>query len=151
MNRRAVVAIILLGALISGVAIQQGIVTGYEETTVTIQDGDTGAQLVTADVRVADTVFKQYIGLSNTDSLGTTEGMLFVHESSDRRAYVMRGMSFPIEIIFVNAAGEITTIHQAQPGDDYRFEGDGKFVLEVRLGFTDAFDIAVGDEVIVDR
>jgi Uncharacterized conserved protein len=150
-SRHLIIGVILIVALLGGVGIQQGVLTGYEQTTVTIEDSDTGKQLSTATVRVADTTYKQYVGLSETDSLADDEGMLFVHDTPGEHAYVMRGMSFPIEIIFIGADGEITTIHRAQPGDDDQFEGRGQFVLEVPVGFTDDNGISEGDTVNIDR
>ncbi len=131
--------------------LQQGVVTGYERTTITIEDGDTGAQLSAVTVRIADTTYKQYVGLSETESLAADEGMLFVHDEPDEYAYVMREMAFPIEIVFISSDSEITTIHRAHPDDDGQFEGRGQFVLEVPVGFTDDNGISEGDTVNIDR
>ena len=125
----------------------------YDRTTVTVVDGD-GAELGTAEVRVADTFDKRYTGLSDTESLGPNEGMLFVHDGEGERAYVMRDMDFPIDIVFVAADGTITRIHHAElppegtSGSDLkRYRGTGKYVLEVPYGWTNRTGVSVGDTV----
>jgi len=150
--RRTLAAVALLLAAGAAVAVlQPGLLVGdYERTTVTIEDGDTGERLATVDARVADTALKRYVGLSATDSLAADEGMLFVHEAPGERAYVMRGMAFGLDIVFVAADGEITRIHEAGPDADGRFEGRGRYVLEVRRGYTDDRGIETGDRVVVD-
>ena len=124
----------------------------YENATVTVRD-DNGTTLATVDVRIADTDRKRYVGLSETASLDPGEGMLFVHESVDTRAYVMRNMSFPLDILFVAPDGTITTVHHAptEPGESgeslTKYEGRGKYVLEVPRGYTNATGIDEGDTV----
>ncbi|MFC7098065.1 DUF192 domain-containing protein [Halobaculum marinum] len=125
----------------------------YDRTTVTVVDED-GTDLGTVEVRVADTFDKRYTGLSDTESLGPNEGMLFVHGSEGQHAYVMRDMAFPIDIVFVAANGSVTRIHHAElppegtsGGDLTRYRGTGKYVLEVPYGWTNRTGVSVGDSV----
>ncbi len=126
----------------------------YENATVTVRD-DNNSTLVTVDVRIADTDRKRYVGLSETASLDPGEGMLFVHESVDTYPYVMRNMSFPLDILFIAPDGTITTIHHAstepgKSGDELtRYEGRGKYVFEVPRGYTNATGIDEGDTVVL--
>jgi len=41
--------------------------------------------------------------------------MLFVHDETGKHAYVMRGMSFGLDIVFVAPNGTVTEIHEAAP------------------------------------
>lgn len=125
----------------------------YENATLSIHD-ETGTELATVDVRVADTERERYVGLSKTDSLADGEGMLFVHPESGTYAYVMREMAFPIDIVFIDANGTITTIHHAQlpenPSDpQQRYRGQGQYVLEVPDGWTKESGIEPGDRVSI--
>lgn len=123
----------------------------YDRTTVTAYDAN-GSKLATVDVRIADTREKRYVGLSNTDSLAPDEGMLFVHPEEETSAYVMRNMSFPIDIIFVSSEGEITEIHHAhvpETGDGPRYRGTGKYVLEVNRGWANETGLDIGDTIDV--
>jgi uncharacterized membrane protein (UPF0127 family) len=78
----------------------------------------------------------------------TDEGMWFVHPVEDRQAYVMRGMSFPLDIIFVDANGTVTTIHHAPVDASSGFEGRAKYVLEVNRGWANRTGLEAGDRVV---
>lgn len=156
--RRRLPAVALLAVLVT-LAGCTGAVTDaandgdYERTTVTVVD-EYDAELGTVDVRVADTYAKRYTGLSDTDSLGPNEGMLFVHDGEDQYAYVMREMAFPLDILFIATNGTITRIHHAElppegtTGPDLkRYRGSGKYVLEVPYGWTNRTGVEPGDAV----
>lgn len=126
----------------------------YENATVTLRD-DNGTALSTVSVRIADTARKQRVGLSETDSLAHGEGMLFVHDDVDTRAYVMREMAFPLDIVFADADGTVTAVHHAprepgQSGDQLtRYRGRAKYVLEVPRGYANATGLRGGDTIAV--
>jgi uncharacterized membrane protein (UPF0127 family) len=121
-------------------------------TTVAVREQEAGEPLGTVQVRIAQTFDQRYVGLSETASLGPDEGMLFVHDEAGQHTYVMRNMSFPIDIIFIDANGTITTIHHAPTppeGEQYseQYPGYGKYVLEVNRGWTNRTGVEVGDRV----
>ena len=125
---------------------------GQERTTVAFLD-ENATTLANANVAVSDTFSERYTGLSDTESLDSNEGMLFIHPSEDTHTYVMREMAFPIDIVFVDADGTITTIHHAElpeEGEELRgYSGRGKYVVELPYGFTNRTGIEVGDRVVV--
>lgn len=106
-------------------------------------------------VTIADTVGERYTGLSDTEALNDSEGMLFVYQSSGTRTYVMRDMDFPLDILFVAANGTVTTIHHAptEPGvaetNLTRYPGSGQYVLEVNRGYANRTGLTVGDTVAI--
>jgi uncharacterized membrane protein (UPF0127 family) len=127
----------------------------YDRASVELVDAS-GEQLATIDVRIADTPEKRYLGLSNTTSLGDREGMLFVHDSAGQRAYVMRDMAFPLDIVFIAPDGTVTTIHHAtlppegtSNADLTRYRGQGQYVLELPMGTTNETGLDTGDRVVV--
>jgi len=121
----------------------------YDRATVTAYDAN-GTQLTTVDVRIADTPDKRYTGLSETDGLPMGEGMLFVHESEGTQAYVMRNMSFPLDIVFVESDGTIGRIfHAGVDGDGAPYRARAKYVLEVPRGWANATGVEVGDRIAV--
>lgn len=153
----AVVAV--LAAALVAVAVQSGLIyavvppspDGYERATVTVAD-ENGTQLATVEVRIADTRDKRYLGLSATEDLPMGEGMLFVHDSEASRSYVMRDMSFPLDIVYVGADQRITEIHHAAvPDGEYerRYTGRAKWVLEVPRGWINETGVAVGDRAAI--
>lgn len=147
-------ALVLVAALALTLAYQLGAlayVTGSEEAaTVTITD-EGGETLATVDAEVADTQPERYTGLSDHESLDEDEGMLFVFERESDRSFVMRDMDFPIDMIFVGADGEITTVHEAPTEEDgsdlTSYRGDAKWVLEVNYGYAAEHGISEGDRI----
>jgi len=119
-----------------------------EETTVTVV-AENGTERGTLEVRVAASFRERYVGLSRTDSLGPDEGMLFVHEQAANHSFVMRGMSFPIDIVFVGEDRRITRIHHAEveepPLTEYR--GEAKWTIEAPENWTARNNVSVGDRV----
>jgi len=128
--------------------------TSMPETTIAAREQEAGEPLGTVEVRIAQTFDQRYVGLSKTESLGPDEGMLFVHDEEGQHTYVMRNMSFPIDIIFIDANGTITAIHHAPlPPEGTSesgltgYEGRGKYVLEVNRGWANRTGVEVGDRV----
>ncbi|EMA53894.1 DUF192 domain-containing protein [Halococcus thailandensis] len=83
--------------------------------------------------------------------------MLFPYDESGDHTYVMRGMDFPLGIVFVGADGRINAIESApapgpnQDGNDIQRTGTGKYVLEVPRGWMESHEIGVGHRVTIDR
>ncbi|MDR5656468.1 DUF192 domain-containing protein [Halodesulfurarchaeum sp. HSR-GB] len=117
-----------------------------DRATLTFLD-ETGAELGTVDATIAEGFFERYTGLSETDRLGPDAGMVFVYPEAGERTFVMRNMSFSLDIVFVGADGEITAIHHAAAEDDREFSGEARWVIEVNRGYTDAHEIEVGDSI----
>ncbi|MFO8116028.1 MAG: DUF192 domain-containing protein [Halorubrum sp.] len=158
MNRRllGVAAGLALLGLVAVAAVATNpalLITGYETTTVKAVDGETGESLATVEVRVADGFIKRYVGLSATDELDEGEGMLFVHEDAEERAYVMRDMAFGLDIVFVAPDGTVTAIHEAETESEplTRYRGTGRYVLEVPRGWSERNGLEPGDRIVVDR
>ena len=149
----AIVVILILGFTL----VQSGLVpTPWTEDRATVTIVGENETKAVIDVEVADTRHERYVGLSEHESLERGEGMLFVHESEGERTYVMRDMDFDIDIVFVGADGEITSIHHArapepgEDGEDLRYSGQGKWVLEVPSSYVNETGITVGDEVLIE-
>lgn len=127
----------------------------YDHATVTVLDGN-GTELGTVRVAVADTPEKRYTGLSKTESLPADRGMLFTYDSERELTYVMRDMSFGIDIVYVGSNGTINSIHHApeppegEDGEDYRYPGEGQYVLEVNYEWTTRHGIEPGDRVVIE-
>ncbi|SDK45805.1 DUF192 domain-containing protein [Natronorubrum texcoconense] len=146
-------------SLIGLLVLQLGFVTppwAEERAEVRVLEADTGDELAVIDAEVADTRAERYTGLSDHDSLADGEGMLFVHSSEGERTYVMREMDFDIDIIFVDADREITSIEEArapetdEDGEDLEHTGQAQYVLEVPRGYADGMGIEPGDVIEIE-
>jgi len=124
----------------------------YDHATVTVLD-ENGTELGAVRVALADTPEKRYTGLSKTKSLPVDRGMLFTYDEQGNHTYVMREMSFGIDIVYIDANGTIRRIHHApeppegEDGEDYHYPGVGKYVLEVNYEWTTRHGIEPGDRV----
>ena len=56
----------------------------------------------TFSVEIATTSAQQQQGLSGRNSLPQNQGMLFIFKTAGRYAFWMKGMKFPLDIIFIN-------------------------------------------------
>ncbi len=150
-------------SVVGVVLVQVGVVSvpwGPDEGQVQVhgesENGNETEPKAVVDVEVADDRSERYTGLSDHNSLERGNGMLFVHDRERELTYVMREMDFDIDIIFIDADGEITRIHHArapgpdEDGEDLQYSGRGKWVLEVPRGYANETGIEVGDRVEID-
>lgn len=93
------------------------------------------------------------LGLGNRDSLGEDAGMLFVYNNEAQRYFLMKNMRFSIDIIWINADKRVVDITEYLSPDTYpeRFTSSkpAQYVLEVNAGYSDKYDINIGDQAIV--
>lgn len=133
-----------------------GTYADYETTTVTVESpaGEVRGSVTAA---VADNRDKRLLGLSDAESLPEDGGMLFVYDAPrESLTYVMRRMSFGIDIVFVDGDRKITRIHNApepgpnEDGSEQEYDGSGQYVLEVPYEWTDRHGVEVGDSLQFD-
>lgn len=155
----AVVGLVLTTAVAAGIVPPPATLfdTGeYDRATVTITN-NCSQELGTVDVRIAESRQQKIVGLSETPTLRNGSGMLFPYEESTEHTYVMRGMDYPLDIVFVGADGRINAIESApapgpnEDGNDIQRTGTGKYVLEVPRGWMESHGIDVGHRVTIDR
>ncbi|WP_256685072.1 DUF192 domain-containing protein [Halococcus qingdaonensis] len=155
----AVVALALTTAVATGVVPPPATLfdTGeYDHAEIMITN-NCSQELGTVDVRIAESRQQKIVGLSETATLRNGSGMLFPYDESGDHTYVMRGMDFPLDIVFIGDDGRINAIESApapgpnQDGNDIQRTGTGKYVLEVPRGWMESHGIDVGHRVTVDR
>ncbi len=115
-------------------------------TTLTISN-------IKLTVEIADDLGEQTQGLSGRESLCETCGMLFIYDQPQIQSFWMRGMQFPLDIIFIRG-GQIVELAEHVPVPipgleipkiQSREEAD--MVLEVNAGFVLERHIRVGDRI----
>ena len=89
-------------------------------------------------------------GLSGRSQLAESHGLFFVYPSSEPRSFWMKGMVFPIDIIYINEDEMVVKVERNVPPmeehDDLRFYPSGlpiKYALEVNAG--ESSNIKTGD------
>lgn len=107
-------------------------------------------------IEVADTAAERSKGLSGRDSLEADAGMLFVFPESKKYQFWMKGMKFPLDLIFIQNSKVVDLIKNASPPvkgrDDssltiYEPTIPIDMLLEVNSGFSAKNNIKVGDQV----
>ncbi|MFA5926433.1 MAG: DUF192 domain-containing protein [Parcubacteria group bacterium] len=88
-------------------------------------------------------------GLAGRRSLAEGRGMLFLMPKEDYLRFWMKGMQFPIDIIWIENGKVIGFENNISPKDDRIFTSPDKagIVLEVPAGFCDKYGIQVNDDV----
>ncbi|MEE6211005.1 DUF192 domain-containing protein [Salarchaeum sp. III] len=144
MVRRSTVVAVVLVAALAGVGAWWVADDGVSRASVTVETANGTAVL---EMVVADTARERSDGLSGTTEL-PADGMVFRYSSVGERAYVMRGMNYPIDIVFV-ANGEVTAIHHAVVEDPplTRYRGRADCVLELPYNWTVERSVTAGSAV----
>ena len=125
--------------------------------TLKIQDseGNLKAQI---NLELADTGEKRSKGLGYRDFLATGSGMLFIHDKTQKYTYWMKGMRFPIDIMWILDDKIVDIIPNIPPPiEGQRDDTLERFapitevnkVLETNSGFVVGNNIQKGDKIIV--
>lgn len=141
-----IIILIVIAAL--GYTIFKGGSLISKKTTVTINNEK-------FSLETADTEEKREVGLSTKKSLSKNGGMLFVFPTADYPTFWMKGMSFPIDIIFINKE-KVVTIHRNVPAPKdetdaptatYSPTEPADRVIELTAGRSDELKLKVGDTI----
>jgi uncharacterized protein len=107
---------------------------------------------VRAEVAATDSAREQ--GLSGRASLAEDRGMLFVYRDHRERIYWMKGMRFPIDIVWIDR-GRVTGVEPNVPVPTdanlplYPSRVPADHVLEVRAGWAAGHGVERGDRVSI--
>ena len=99
-------------------------------------------------VLVADDNAERAQGLMHVPEMPLFSGMLFVYERPQRASFWMQNTLIPLDMLFADATGRITHIHEnAVPMDTTPIDGgEGvQYVLEINGGVASRLGVAVGD------
>ncbi len=149
-----IVALIALAFFILFVKPKGGVIVPSTPTATPMPSLQIGE--VSINVEVVDTPEPMRIGLAKYSSLPENNGMLFIYSSPRPVVFWMKGMVFPIDIIWI-ADGKIVGFAEnavPEPGvadnelKKYIPNDPVDMVLEVNAGFVQKHELKVGDSVI---
>lgn len=107
---------------------------------------------------VSDTPEKRKQGLGGRTSLGETEGMLFIFEKVDKYPFWMKGLSFPLDFVWIREDKVVEILENILPPTKDQKDADLPIyssrvevdkVLELNGGNIKRLDIKVGDTITV--
>jgi len=91
--------------------------------------------------------------LSGRDRLNTDSGMLFVFGNSDYQIFCMRGMKFPIDILWIRDS-KIIGFQENMVVDNgaknYSSPEPINYVLEINAGFVKDNYVSIGDPISIE-
>lgn len=117
------------------------------ELTFTDSLGNTKIKI---DLEIADNEYERQLGLMNRKSMEENQGMLFIFEFERMQSFWMRNTLIPLDMLFINKEKEIVTIHKntkTLSAQSYPSAAPAIYVVEVVGGFTDKYNIVVGDKI----
>jgi uncharacterized membrane protein (UPF0127 family) len=122
-------------------------VDSYNQINITVN----GIHLV-ADI--ASTNDQRSKGLAVKDDLKESEAMLFVFPKENEYGFWMKGMKFPIDIIWLDSNREVVHVeHSLEPCTScqtYKPDAEALYVLETVAGFAEEHDVQRGTLVEFD-
>ena len=107
-------------------------------------------------VEVARTVEEKAKGLAGHKPLADNEGMLFEFPAGDGFGFWMKGMTFPIDIIWIKNNKVIYVVENTQPPKPGQKERElpiftppegAEYVLEVKAGEVKKTNLKINDQV----
>ncbi|NVK13543.1 MAG: DUF192 domain-containing protein [Rhodobacteraceae bacterium] len=101
-------------------------------------------------VEIADDEQERAKGLMFRESMPRGAGMLFVYDRPQSAAFWMKNTLIPLDIIFLDENGLVTSVHEnAVPGDLSPIPGGDEVfaVLEINGGLARRYGIAPGTQV----
>jgi uncharacterized membrane protein (UPF0127 family) len=109
--------------------------------------GNTKAKI---DIEIADNDYKRQLGLMKRVSMEEKQGMLFIFPAEAKQAFWMRNTLISLDMVFINSEKEIVTIHKNTKilsDQSYPSSVPAEYVLELNAGFTNKYNIQVGDRI----
>ena len=150
MNKKYIIGVVVVIVIIALAIILLGSQAGLFGKKANLEIGSTKLKL-----DVADSQSKRETGLSGRNSLSDTTGMLFVFDSPSIPVFWMKGMKFPIDIIFLNKKKIITIFKNVPapksttdiPSTFYQPKSPADSVIELKAGAADKFNLREQDSL----
>lgn len=108
----------------------------------------------TINLTVARTQKEKQIGLSGKESLPQDQGMVFTFQKADYYSFWMRGVKFPIDILYLKNKKIITIFENVQPPTSsdqnpeiLSPEEPSDTVLEINAGLSRKYNLKKGDMI----
>ena len=115
------------------------------------EDGQKKAELL---IEIAEDDYSRSKGLMLRRDLAENQGMLFIFDREEPRVFWMKNTPLSLDMIFVNAQQKIIQIHKYTTPFSTQTYPSGRpaqFVVETVAGFTDRYEINIGDRVTWQR
>jgi uncharacterized membrane protein (UPF0127 family) len=129
-------------------------ITFTKEGTLEIYRSATDSLLIQLDIEIAETDYETQTGLMYRNSMEDRQGMLFIFPDVAYHSFYMKNTKFPLDIIYIDKELTVASIiKNAQPLDERSLPSEVpvKYVLEVKSGLSDTWELKIGDLVAFQR
>lgn len=115
------------------------------------ESGDTLKHII---IEIADNDVERAQGLMYRSAMADSLGMLFIFDKEREQSFWMKNTIMTLDIMYANSDGEIltmykyTTPYSEAPIPSYQ---KAQYVVEVAGGFTDRYNIQIGDKISFTR
>jgi len=102
------------------------------------------------DIEIADDDYQRETGLMHRSSLKESQGMLFIFDQEEQRAFYMKNTLIALDIIYLNKDGVIVSFAEnAKPEYPTSLPSTvpAQFVLEINGGLSEDWVLEIGDRV----
>jgi uncharacterized membrane protein (UPF0127 family) len=108
------------------------------------------SSLTTLRAEVVSSEEAQARGLSDRRHLADGCGMLFIYKRPEVRQFWMKNTQFPLDLIFVDAHGQIISIERGEANSEKLFgpEMPVQYVIETNAGFARQHQVRTGQRIL---
>ena len=101
----------------------------------------------TYTLEVANTDATRQRGLMERDAMPADHGMIFVFGETRELTFWMKNTRIALEILYLDEAGRVVSIHEMKPYDRSSVSSDGpaKYAIELNLGQVKKAGVKPGD------
>ena len=102
-------------------------------------------------LEVADNDDTREYGLMKRDSMPADHGMIFVFPDERSRSFWMKNTRFPLDIIYISAAGKVVSVHSMRAYDltPISSAAPAKYDIELNEGNATTLGVHAGDQLSI--
>ena len=140
------IVLVIISVVISVFVLKHDFV--YKHETITLNG-------TSFDTLISDTEALREKGLGQRKSLPDDQAMIFVFDKPDYYSFWMKDMSFPLDMIWVDASSTVIWIeHDVKPETfpkSFYPQSPALYVVEVNTGVSQKIGLNVGDRITISK
>jgi len=107
--------------------------------------------VIAKNIEFAKTILKQALGLMFRRSIPSDYAMIFILKKPSNVNVHMLFVFFPIDIIFLNEEKKVCHFSRLKPWVGFKAIKNIKYLLEMKAGTVDRFNLTVGGQIEFDE
>ncbi len=153
-SREAIIASIVVVLLVLGGLLFM-VTNQFTVSQPAVEETEYGLQIDFEKLEIADENPERLRGFMFREEICDDCGMLFIFPDSQVRAFWMKDVTVPLDIIFMDESGKIIKIHENTETENvdlrYSSEEPSRYVLEAKTGFVGRAGLEEGELVDIEH